>query len=255
MIILKEETFSGIPALHIVQSAKENEPLPTVLFWHGFTSGMEHNLHIAYQLVKRNIRVILPEAHHHGSRSQRLSEKELTFQFWPIVLQSVAETEDIYRSLEERHLLQNSRIFLAGTSMGGIITCGTLVKYPWVKGAAVLMGNPAWETFARRQITLLEQQGALPLSEEERENQVKQLIPFDLSQHIEAVNHRPLFFWHGRQDDVVPYIDSFSFYQQLKARTRLNDDETLVYHLDQEASHKVTRKAMLLMADWIAKHI
>lgn len=255
MITITEETFSGIPALHIVPSDRQKEPLPTVLFWHGFTSGKEHNLHIAYQLVKRNMRVILPEANHHGTRDEGLSEKELTLQFWSIVLKSVEETGDVYESLRKQHLLKNQRIFLAGTSMGGIITCGAIVRYPWVKGAAVLMGNPAWETFARRQITLLDEQGALPLSENEREAQVKQLIPYDLSQHMEAVNNRPLFFWHGREDEVVPYIDSFSFYKKLKKTYPTTEKDTLVYYLDHEANHKVTRKAMLLMVDWIAQHI
>ncbi|SFE72689.1 serine aminopeptidase domain-containing protein [Alteribacillus iranensis] len=253
MLTITEETLDQIPVLHICKEEYIHQPLPVIIFWHGFTSGKEHNLHIAYHLAKKNIRVILPEALHHGVRDSGLTEKERVFQFWSIVLQSVRETKQVWECLQKRKLIEENRVFVAGTSMGGIITCGVLAAYPWVKGGAVLMGNPAWETFARQQIRLMEQQGSLPLTEEEAEKQVSQLIPFDLSQQTSAIANRPLFFWHGKRDEVVPYLSSYEFYEQIKEKRK--DDDSLVYHLDPAAGHKVSRDGMLLMAEWTADYI
>ena len=47
------------------------------IFLHGFTSAKEHNLHYAYNLAKKGIRVLLPDAHLHGVREENLDEVEL----------------------------------------------------------------------------------------------------------------------------------------------------------------------------------
>ncbi|WP_240374822.1 serine aminopeptidase domain-containing protein [Bacillus piscicola] len=248
-----EKSYAGIPALHICKQDYIEKPLPTVIFWHGFTSAKEHNLPVAYQLASKNIRVILPDALHHGTREGAMTDKERLFSFWSIVLQSVQDTKLLYDTLTDNQLIDNNRIFLSGTSMGGIITCGTLAAYPFIKGGAVFMGSPAWEKFARQQIRLLEQEGSLPLSENEAEEQVRQLVRYDITQHDELLGERPLFFWHGQRDEVVSYEDSFKFYTQVK-KTR-KEDSGLVYHLDKNAGHKVTRSGMLTMTEWMADHI
>ncbi|MFB4162790.1 prolyl oligopeptidase family serine peptidase [Alteribacillus sp. JSM 102045] len=253
MFTIREEAFADIPALHIFKEEHEQKPLPTFLFWHGFSSGKEHNLHVAYRLAKKGIRVILPEAVHHGERDQGLTEKQRMLEFWSIVLQSLKETGSIKKDLDEKKLIKDNRLFMGGTSMGGILTCGALTVYPWIKGAVVLMGNPSWEVFARKQMTMLEQQGSLPLSEEDAEKQVQKLIDYDLSQKEQALGERPLFFWHGRDDEVVPYHESYSFYEKMKEKRK--EDSSLVYHLDPSAGHKVSRNGMIAMADWVEDYI
>ncbi|MFB5661362.1 esterase [Alteribacillus sp. HJP-4] len=253
MITVTDECIADIPALHITDSAVSEEPLPAVIFWHGFLSGKEHNLHFAYNLAKNGVRVIMPEAAHHGERHEGLTEKQMLLQFWTIVLQSVNETAIIREELERQKLIDDKRLFIAGTSMGGIIACGVLAAYSWIKGASILMGSPSWESFARHQITVLEQQGALPLTEEETEKLIQKLIPYDLSQNQEVIADRPVFFWHGQDDDVVSYHESYEFYKEIKESQ--NDSTNIDYRLDPSAGHKVTRAGMLDMADWTLHHI
>lgn len=253
MITIKEELLADIPALHICKAEYEQTPLPTLIFWHGFSSGKEHNLHVAFRLAKKGIRVILPEAIHHGERNQGLTEKQRLLEFWSIVLKSLKETEMLRNELEKKNLIQEERLFVGGTSMGGILTCGALTAFPWIKGGIVLMGNPAWEVFARKQITMLEQQGALPLSEEDVEKQVQKLIDYDLSQNEQMLGNRPLFFWHGRNDKEVPYEESYTFYEKIKEYRK--DDTSLVYQLDPSAGHKVSRDGLIAMTDWVADYI
>ncbi|MFZ4450469.1 prolyl oligopeptidase family serine peptidase [Salibacterium aidingense] len=252
MLAIAEESFGGVPALHIYDMNDGKKPLPAVLYWHGFSSAKEHNLHIAYQLAKQGVRVIMPEAKHHGERHEGLTEKQRFFQFWSIVLQSLHEIEYIYDSLEEKRLIKEGRIFAAGTSMGGILACGALAAFPWIKGGAVMMGTPAWEAYARRQVEALKQQGDLPFSEEEIEQEVQQLLSYDLSRQPELLAGRPLFFWHGREDQVIDYRDSFSFYEGIKKE---REEDVYVFHLEQRAGHKVTREGMLAMTKWTAAHI
>ena len=73
-MIVKEENWSNIPLLHIVDETEENSNIPTVIFLHGFTSAKEHNLHYAYNIAKKGFRVLVPEAHLHGVRDEGLDE-------------------------------------------------------------------------------------------------------------------------------------------------------------------------------------
>ena len=90
-VIVKEEQWSNIPLLHIVEEQYANMEVPVVIFLHGFTSAKEHNLHYAYNLAKKGIRVLLPDAHLHGVRDENLDEVQLGLRFWEIVLTSIEE--------------------------------------------------------------------------------------------------------------------------------------------------------------------
>ncbi len=51
-MIVEKEVWGNIPLLHI-HNDDMNEETPVVIFLHGFMSAKEHNLHYAYQLVKK----------------------------------------------------------------------------------------------------------------------------------------------------------------------------------------------------------
>lgn len=44
-------------------------------------SAKEHNLHYAYQLVHKGVRVLLPDAKFHGDRSECLTEMQMNLNF------------------------------------------------------------------------------------------------------------------------------------------------------------------------------
>ncbi len=254
MIAVQDAKLRGIPSLIIADEEKKSLPLPTVIFWHGFTSAKEHNLHYAFLLAKEGLRVILPDALYHGDRGEGVSQKKLSLSFWAIVLQGIRDSSAVRDALEERKLIADGRLFMAGTSMGGILTSGALAAFNWVRGGAVLMGNPSWETFARQQISRLTQEGVLNLSVEETEKQVAALRPYDISTQVEKFKDRPLFFWHGKLDDVVPYHSAYTFYQALHEAVDVQEDNA-VFHLEPASGHKVTREGMLAMVKWVAGKI
>jgi len=54
---VQDDMWKGIPLLHVYDNSM-NEQSPIVIFLHGFQSAKEHNLHYAYQLVQKGIRVL-----------------------------------------------------------------------------------------------------------------------------------------------------------------------------------------------------
>ena len=91
------EVWGNIPLLHIYNEETVTAKSPVVIFLHGFESAKEHNLHYAYQLVNRGVRVLLPDALLHGERDENLDEIQISLRFWEIVLTSIEEVAYLYK--------------------------------------------------------------------------------------------------------------------------------------------------------------
>ncbi len=154
MIEIERNLMKHLPYLHVVKGKGKHAQLPVVVFLHGFTSAKEHNLHYAYLLAERGMRVILPEANLHGERSQGVNEDTLPFQFWEIVTTTINELALIKEQLHVQGW-GTDRIGLAGTSMGGITLLGALTQYDWIKVGVCLMGSPHYEQFAQNKLNEL----------------------------------------------------------------------------------------------------
>ena len=241
--------MEGIPSLHIVDKEYAAEKLPFVIFIHGFGSAKEHNLHYAYLLAEKGIRVVLPETIFHGERETGLGQKEINFLFWDIVLTTIDELNVIKEYFDAKGLIDIERIGLAGTSMGGIITLGALTKYDWIHSAVSLMGVPSYELYARMQIHEMSKKG-VAISREQQDQLMGRLKNYDLSLQPEKLKNRPLLFWHGKLDGVVPYQLAYQFYQEIK-----NEYTKVQFLTDEKAGHKVGRKGVLKTVDWFEKHL
>lgn len=254
-MIIREETWKNIPLLHIVEDEFETTEIPTVIFFHGFTSAKEHNLHYAYNLAKQGIRVLLPDAHLHGVRSEKLDEVELSLRFWEIVITNIEELKVLHDTLKERRLITTAKVGIGGTSMGGITTLGALKIYEWIDAATVMMGSPGFVDLAQAQITQFEKKGfKLPITAEEKKGLLANLTLFDLTKEPAALKGRPLFFWHGKNDPVVPYRPTYQFYEGLVAKYADNP-MNLAFSTDETASHAVSRKGMLEAVNWMSTHL
>lgn len=246
MILVEKLNINGIPSLHIVQDEKVSMQLPLVIFVHGFTSAKENNLHYAYLLAEKGIRVVLPETLFHGERQEGLHSKELSFRFWDIVLTTIEELNGIKEYFEFKRLIDVERIGLAGTSMGGIITLGALTKYNWIHSAVSLMGAPYYQSFAHLQIEEMKKRGIrLPISDVEQNQLLEKLKLYDLSLQPEKLGNRPLFLWHGKLDQVVPFEYSRQFYDTIK-----NKHHQVEFMADEKAGHQVSREGLLRTVEW-----
>ncbi|WP_262173713.1 prolyl oligopeptidase family serine peptidase [Saccharococcus sp. Marseille-Q5394] len=251
-MIVKEENWSNIPILHIVDERHENSNIPTVIFLHGFTSAKEHNLHYAYNIAKNGFRVLLPDAHLHGTRDEGLDEVQLSLRFWEIVLTSIEEMDVLHKELQERGV---SKIGMGGTSMGGITTLGCLTAYPWIDVATVMMGAPGYVELAKAQMSQFERRGfKLPITDEERKSLLNTLAIFDLTKQRKKLNNRPVYFWHGENDTTVPFEPTFNFYKAAK-KDYVDAPEQFEFMADPTAGHAVSRMGMLRAADWFASYL
>ncbi|WP_409291791.1 esterase [Peribacillus sp. SCS-37] len=255
MIGISKESIDHIPVLHIVKHTKKRDKLPLIIFIHGITSAKEQNLNYAYLLAEEGFRVILPDALHHGERTTGKDGGRLKYSFWEIVLQTISEMETIKDHYQKLGLIDPERIGAAGTSMGGIITHGALARYDWIKAGVSLMGNPAYVRFAKKQIEHLKLSGIdIPLSEAELDQLYSTLGEYDLTLQAEKLSGRPLMFWHGGKDPVVPYEDAYQFYESILPQYG-NDKESISFILDEEAEHKVTMEGLHGTRDWFRRHL
>lgn len=251
-MIVKEENWSNIPLLHIVDETLENSNIPAVIFLHGFTSAKEHNLHYAYNIAKQGYRVLLPDAHLHGVRSEGLDEVQLSLRFWEIVLTSIEEMASLHAELIKRGV---PKIGMGGTSMGGITTLGCLTAYPWIDVAAVMMGAPGFVELAKAQMAQFERRGfKLPITDEERKSLLEALAIFDMTKQRQKLNQRPVFFWHGEHDTTVPFEPTYNFYKAAK-KDYIEQPERFEFFTDPTAGHAVSRAGMLRSVDWFASYL
>lgn len=251
-MIVQKEKWGNIPLLHVYNEQTKNDS-PILIFLHGFESAKEHNLHYAYQLVHEGCRVILPDAILHGERDEQLDQVEMSLRFWETVLTSIEEVGVFKKELSNRGYWNGQRIGIAGTSMGGITTLGCLTVYPWLDVAAIMMGTPAYVQLAKAQIEQFEQRGFnIPLTEEEKENMYQTLASFDASIHIEKLANKPMFFWHGEKDPVVPFAPTNQFISDYTERF---GTEQLVFMKEKSAGHAVSRKGLLAATKWLADHL
>ncbi|WP_163972023.1 alpha/beta fold hydrolase [Oceanobacillus halotolerans] len=253
MISIYHESIADIPSLHIVHDSNKNEQLPVVVYFHGFTSAKEHNLPIAYLLAEKGYRVILPDSIHHGERETEISAFKKQIAFWDIVIQNINELKGIYEDLYERKLILEDRFGVAGTSMGGITTAAALTQYSWIKAAAILMGSPKMRTYAGMLVDSFRKAGELPVSEKTITALFDQLDHYDLSQQPEKLNGRPLLFWHGEKDPVVPFDHSYTFYKEVEKQYKSRDKIHFVKEKDR--GHKVTRPAILEAVKWFETYL
>lgn len=139
--------------------------------------------------------------------------------------------------------------------MGGIVTLGALTQYEWISSAVSLMGNPTYVKFAQAQLAQVESLGyELPFSEEEIEKMLSELAHYDLSLQPEKLSGRPLMFWHGKRDKVVPFNLTHEFYQSILPYYESQEDN-LLFVEDDKADHKVTREGVLKLVEWFEKHL
>ncbi|MEG0289466.1 MAG: prolyl oligopeptidase family serine peptidase [Carnobacterium sp.] len=253
MISIKSVTVAGLPLLEVAPLGKETDELPTVVFYHGWTNHKESSLVNGYELAKRGFRALLPEAHLHGERSAgELLEKDSP-EFWDVIAHSLAELPVLKDHYIQMGLSDPNRFGVSGLSMGGITTCAALTQFPWIKAAVVLMGSPSPVSFSKWLLSSKWVEGMnVPFNEADYAKELAALQPISLDAQPEAIAGRPVHFWHGTKDDLVPYQPTFDFYQSIKDQPYA---ENVSFTTTVGAGHKVPYLASVEMAEFFLKHL
>ncbi|MDD2422502.1 MAG: alpha/beta fold hydrolase [Heliobacteriaceae bacterium] len=249
LVNIRTEKIAGIPCLHVDNPAPQPVARPLALIYHGFMSVKERYLQLAYYLAKKGIRVIMPDVPRHGDRQAiTLSRPEMENHYYEIIRQAVREAAAIKTSLTTAGLIQPDKIGVAGVSMGGFITFGLLAQYPWVVTAVSLMGQPDWagsiNYYAGTRWTD-------PAEVQAKIDAVTPENPIDLAGRFTG---KPLLFWHGEEDTMVPIDGVKALYAKLQPFYR-DHPENLQLVTVPGLGHYVTNNAIQRTAAWLLQHL
>ncbi|MEQ9948416.1 esterase [Pectobacterium aroidearum] len=242
-----DKLSSGIEAIHAVPAGRREQPLPTIFFFHGYTSSKEVYSYFGYALAQAGFRVILTDAAMHGARydgdeSQRLRH------FWDILQTNIEELPGYVAEYRQRGLIDRERIGVCGASLGGMSALGCMARYPWITAVAAFMGSGYFSTLSSALFP--------PVPADREENQAvlqalaTKLADYDVTTRLDALSNRPLLVWHGEADDVVPAAESVRLYQALQARDKLAN---LTYLTEPGVGHRITPTALQAGADFFRR--
>jgi hypothetical protein len=238
MVEMYEETVEGIQVIHAVPAGQYQQPLPTIFFYHGFLSSKEIYSYFGYTLAKAGFRVILPDALMHGARAEK-DDARTVANFWGILQNNIDELAILKDVFVGRGLADPQRLGVGGVSMGGMTTMAALVKFPWVKAAANLMGSGY---FARLSHHLFPAFNAGDIVQRDVfEREAGPLLSLDIGGKAALIADIPLFVWHGEEDDVVPFAESQRLREELADS---GADANLTFISEAGAKHKVSVHAL-----------
>ena len=247
MIEIATEMFAGIECLHATPAGKRHTPLPTILFWHGFTSSKEVYAYFAVELAQAGFRVVLPDADMHGSRYNGDAELRFT-RFWDILKRNIDEVEPLEAAL--RHLTEEGRFAVAGASMGGMTALGAMVRYSHIASVACMMGSGYFMSLSQTLFPPLV--ATTPEQKKELAERVAHLAEYDVSHQLEKMADRPLLIWHGEADEVVPAAESSRLE---KAMREAKLDARLTFITEKGIGHRITPPALSAIAAFFKHHL
>ena len=249
MIEIATDSFAGIDCLHATPAGKRSAPLPTLLFWHGFTSSKEVYAYFAVELAQAGFRVVMPDADMHGARFNGDTELRLT-RFWEILKSNIDEVPAIERALREKKLVEEGRFAVAGASMGGMTALGAMARYSHITSVASMMGSGYFMSLSQTLFPPLV--AKTPQQKQAFAERMAPLASYDISEQLEKIASRPLLVWHGEADEVVPAAESFRLKNALR-EAKL--DANLTFITEQGVGHRITPPALMAIAAFFKQHL
>jgi len=249
MIEVNTECFAGIECLHAFPAGQRDTPLPTVLFWHGYTSSKEVYAYFAVALAQAGFRAILPDAAMHGARYDGDAERRSTH-FWEILRSNIDELPALEQALRQQQWGDGSRLAVAGASMGGMTALGALARYPQLHSAACMMGSGYFSQLAQTLFPPL-----VAKTPDEHHALAARLAPLDeyeVSHQLEKLASRPLLVWHGEADEVVPAAESVRLEKALRDS---GQNRNLTFLTEKGIGHRITPPALTAMTTFFKQHL
>ncbi|HCN98726.1 MAG TPA: esterase [Leclercia sp.] len=243
MIELEIRQFGDLESVHAVPAGKLSQPLPVVIFYHGFTSSKLVYSYFAVALAQAGFRVVMPDAPDHGARFTGDEQARLG-QFWPILHGNLTEFAALRDGLYQAGLVADERLAVAGASMGGMTALGIMARHPEVKCVASLMGSGYFTSLAP---TLFPPQPSASFAE-----MVSPLADWEVTTRLPLLADRPLLLWHGEEDDVVPAAETFRLQQALRHEGL---DKNLTCLWEAGVKHRITPTALDATVAFFRQHL
>lgn len=239
---IEEHTLGTIPLLEVVSEDQKDKKLPLIIYYHGWQSAKELTLTQGRYLAREGFRVLLPDALNHGNRKNPMTDiPSLTF--WQTIHTNLFEFGYLVNAMQERNLVDD-QIGVGGLSMGGMTTTALLTHHSEIKAAACVMGSPKLVAYRERIFKhASEMDRFFP---KDYNNLLKWIPEYDLSLQPEKIAGRPLLFWHGSQDVIVPYEHVVEFVEE-------NKDLPNMRFIDEDEDHLVKPPTMEKITDFFVE--
>lgn len=249
MIELESRVLADIPVLHAYPADQKANPLPCVVFYHGFTSSSLVYSYFAVALAQAGFRVVMPDAPDHGSRFGGDTQRRLQ-QFWQILRQNMEEFTALRAAMVQENWLLDERLAVGGASMGAMAALGIMTRHCAVKCAASLMGSGYFTSLAHSLFPPLMPENAAQQSQFDAI--IAPLAEWEATNQLAQLGNRPLLLWHGLDDDVVPAGESLRLQQAL---TQAGQDKQLTCSWQQGVRHRITPEALAATTTFFQRHL
>lgn len=240
--------IGDIPAI-ILRPNLNQEKLPTIVFYHGWSSRKESQVFRGSIIASLGFQVILPDAIHHGSRGEiDYLESEKTGLFWEVVLNNLNEWKKIKEYIVENLKADPLRIGVAGHSMGGFTASGIFAENMDIKACTTLNGSFNWiksnEIFKKRLNIKMNE------DYKEIENRISKKNPNSM---IENLAQRPILILHGESDSIVSIAPQREFYEDIKEKYENAEDIKMISYPNLD--HFVTTNMLEDMCEWFSMRL
>jgi dienelactone hydrolase len=231
MVKIKFTGVNNKPAEGIFLRPKAEGTYPCALLLHGLTNNKEIIIKMfGDMLLARNFAVLALDAPHHGA------ERRPNQQYWSrrLVSTTVREGDRNYRRaldwLTERPDIDSSRIGLIGYSMGSIMGSILGAVDDRISAFALCVGGDPLRFLAR----------TTPVARREA------MLYASPSLYIEHITPRPVVFFNGTRDAVIPQPAAKLLHGAAK------DPKQVVWY---NGTHDVPKAILKRAVDWLAEKV
>lgn len=245
-IIEEQAKIKDIPCI-ILKPRNKKGKLPTIIFYHGWSSSKERQKFRGFILASLGYQVIIPDSINHGERNiiDYNNVDNMANYFWKTVLNNIEESKDIIDTSMDIYDMDPGNIVVMGHSMGGFTAAGAFTHDNRIKTSVILNGSFNW---GMSNEIFLEQLGKNITVEEQDE-----IIRLDPMNNLNKLLDRPILMVNGGSDTVVPMNPQKVFYDNIKGSYKDGSKIKLIKHIN--VGHFVTTGMMEDTAKWLKKNL
>lgn len=243
-IIEKKIKIQEIPAI-IFRPKEANGLIPTIVFYHGWSSSKELQRMRGFILSSVGYQVVIPDAVYHGERNPLAQYDDVAAMkyFWDVIFNNIEEFKTIKNDMVLNYNADPNRIAVMGNSMGGFTSAGIFVHNADIKTIIVLNGCCGWGNFNSN----IEHTSA------KVEVTMKKIKDMDPMNNLNMLKDRPILLLHGDSDILVPVGSQRIFYNKIRPLYGDKDKIKLIEY--PRLNHFVTTNMMEESINWLGKYL